>query len=336
MALECLEKIIMRREQVVENGLEAVRITGHDLALQIIPQLGGKISSLTWNGREVLARNPRKPFRLAQYAASFADYDASGFDECFPTIGPCRYPDTRMEVPDHGELWSIPWAEMPCESGLCLQARGVRFPYLFTRRIELPNAGHVRLLYEVTSLADEPFRCLWSAHPLLALHPGMIIHLPQGVSVRVDWSREGRLGQLLDEHPWPITNDSAGQTVDLSRILPESVGLVDKLYTTRMPQGWCALHDPSDGFYVAMLFSPQDIPYVGLSINLGGWPVEGPGYYNLGLEPCNGYPDRLDVAVERGDCVTLPARGSLRWQWNLFIGQSDDLVAELKRLGGLL
>jgi hypothetical protein len=85
-----------------------------------------------------------------------------------------------------------------------------------------------------------------------------------------------------------------------------------------------------------MLFSPVQIPYIGLSINLGGWPLEGPGYYNLGLEPCNGYPDRLDVAARHGECITLPARGTLSWEWHLFIGQTDDLKAELKRLDGHL
>ena len=329
----------MRRERVVEDGLEAVRITGHDLALQVIPQLGCKISSLTWHGREVLARNPRKPFRLAEYGAPYSDYDASGFDECFPTIGPCLYPEpplTGIEAPDHGELWSIPWTEASCENGLCFHVKGIRFPYLFTRWIELPDFGHIRLRYEVTNLVDESFRCMWSAHPLLKLRPGMMIHLPDRVSVRVDWSKQGRLGQLLDMHPWPVTRDSTGYPVDLSKILPESVALVDKLYTERLQEGWCALHDPEDGYYVAMLFSPDDIPYVGLSINLGGWPVDGPGYYNLGLEPCNGYPDRLDIAIERGRSITLPARDSLKWEWNLFVGQTDDLTSELTRLGGLL
>jgi len=329
----------MQREHVIEDGLEAVRISGHDLALQVIPELGAKISSLKWNGREVLARNSRKPFRLAEYAAPFAEYDASGFDECFPTIGPCRYPEPPLmgvEVPDHGELWSIPWTEAPYEGGLCFHVKGIRFPYLFTRWIELPDAGHVRLRYEVTNLAGEPFKCMWSAHPLLALRPGMVIHLPEEVRVRVDWSRHGRLGELLDEHLWPVTKDMTGLPVDLSKILPESVELVDKLYTTRLPEGWCALRDSEDGYYVAMLFSPEEIPYVGLSINLGGWPVEGPGYYNLGLEPCNGYPDRLDIAVERGRCITLPARGSLKWEWHLFVGQSEDLTLELARLDQLL
>jgi hypothetical protein len=328
---------IMQWERTTETWLGAVRLSAYDLALTAIPELGGKISSLQWNGREVLAHNPHKPLRRAEYAAPYADYDASGFDECFPTIGACQHPDAPdVQAPDHGELWAIPWQEGVFQNGLYLFVNGFRFPYSFHRWIEIAGMGHLRLRYEVRSSADRPYRYLWSAHPLLALRPGMGIHLPKGVRVRVDWSRDGRLGNLLDEHPWPVTTDSSGNTVDLSRILPDSAGLVDKLYTTRLQEGWCALHDPTDGYYVAMLFSPEQIPYLGLSINLGGWPVEGPGYYNLGLEPCNGYPDRLDVAIERGDCIVLEPSSSLKWEWHLFIGQTADLRSELTRLDGLL
>ncbi len=322
---------------MTETGLKTIRISRYDLSLKVIPDLGGKVCSLKWNQREVLAHNPHKPLRRAEYAALYSDYDASAFDECFPTLGACPHPDAPDVIaPDHGELWSLAWSEGKSGDGLYLYVNGVRFPYSFHRWIEIAGTGHVRLGYEVQSHADRTYRYLWSAHPLLALRPGMVIHLPGGVRVRVDWSRDGRLGEMLDEHPWPITKDTAGNTVDLSLILPESAGLVDKLYTTRLPEGWCALHDPADGYYVAMLFSPEQIPYIGLSINLGGWPVEGPGYYNLGLEPCNGYPDRLDVAVQRGQCMTLPARGVLAWEWHLFIGQAADLASELKRLQGLL
>jgi hypothetical protein len=322
---------------MIEASLQTIELNRYDVSLKVIPELGGKICSLKWNDREILAQNPYKSLRRAEYAAPYSDYDASGFDECFPTIGACPHPDIpNILAPDHGELWSIPWTEGASGDGLYLYVNGVRFHYSFHRWIEVVGPGHVRLRYEVRSHADRSYRYLWSAHPLLALRPGMVIHLPEGVRVRVDWSRDGRLGDLLDEHPWPITQDCAGNTVDLSKILPESARLVDKLYTNRLQAGWCALHDPEDGFYVAMLFSPEQIPYVGLSINLGGWPVEGPGYYNLGLEPCNGYPDRLDVAAERGECITVPARGMLAWEWNLFVGQTDDVQTELKRLEGLL
>jgi hypothetical protein len=115
----------------------------------------------------------------------------------------------------------------------------------------------------------------------------------------------------------------------LSLILDRDVRLVDKLYTTRLQQGWCAVHDPSSGVYLAFLFSPADVPYVGLSINLGGWPVDPsgrePGYYNLGIEPCSGYPDRLDVAIERGDCPTLPPASRADWEIQFKVGVTEDV-----------
>jgi hypothetical protein len=164
----------------------------------------------------------------------------------------------------------------------------------------------------------------------------MRICLPEGVKVLVDWSKDGRLGELLNEHAWPNTLDRQGTPVDLSLVLSDEARLVDKLYTSRLPQGWCALYEPTSGQYTAFLFSPLEIPYTGLSINMGGWPMdeagEQPGYYNLGLEPCNGYPDRLDIAIERGDCPTLAAGGSAEWNLQLRVGVSrsiDDVRAVL-------
>jgi hypothetical protein len=229
----------------------------------------------------------------------------------------------------------MPWVASRFENGLYMEVDGVHFPYHFERWIEIVHPGHLRLRYLVTNTGDKAFKGLWSAHPLFAPRPGMILHLPE-VRVRVDWSKDGRLGKMLDEHTWPLSSDSSGRRVDLSHILPESAGLVDKLYTTRLSDGWCMLHDPQDGYYVALLFSPERIPYLGLSINLGGWPVDSPSYYNLGLEPCIGYPDRLDVAIQRGDSVTIPAQASLTWEWDLFIGQTFDLTSERNRLDGLL
>ena len=318
-----------------QDGLRALRVSGQDLAATVLPGLGAKISSLRWRDVELLAQNPQKPFKPARYAAVYAEFDASGFDECLPTIGPCLYPEAPwagVEAPDHGEVWSIPWDWETQPEALHLRCRGVRFPYDFHKSLSMPVPGCLRLDYELVNRAEAVFKFLWSAHPLLALQPGMRICLPPGVGVRVDWSKDERLGRPLDQHAWPITHDHNGQAVDLSLILPEHVHLVDKLYTTRLEEGWCVLHDPKTGRYVAFLFSPGEIPFVGLSINLGGWPLNGPGYYNLGLEPCRGYPDRLDRAVTSGDYVTTQPGQRLTWTMDMCVGLTDDLPTEIKRL----
>jgi hypothetical protein len=331
----------MIAEVLLERELPAVMLREHDLEITVIPSLGGKISSIRWGGRELLARNPYKALQPARYAAPYADYDASGFDECLPTIGPCRYPEhpwRGVELPDHGEFWSLPWTCQEESGGLHLKAHGVRIPYVFEKWIRIERPGVVDLHYSLRNETPFDIRYLWSSHPLLAPQPGMRICLPEDVKVRVDWSKDGRLGELLDEHAWPETVDSRGNPVDLSLILPEQARLVDKLYTTRLSQGWCALYEPVGGAYTAFLFSPREIPYVGLSINLGGWPVdetgEKPGYYNLGLEPCNGYPDRLDIAIQKGDCPTLKAGTSHEWDLQLRVGVAKSMDGARATLSG--
>jgi hypothetical protein len=140
------------------------------------------------------------------------------------------------------------------------------------------------------------------------------------------------LGELLAEHDWPLTRDRDGREIDLSQIGDQASGHVDKLYTTKLAEGWCAVHDPADGFYVAMVFPVELVPYVGLSINHGGWPVDRPAYFNLGLEPCTGYPDRLDVAVASGDCLVAEPRERIEWHLDLHVGCTSDFPSELTRL----
>jgi galactose mutarotase-like enzyme len=314
------------------DQLDAIALSQGELKVLVVPELGGKICSIQWQGREVLTRNMLRP---AQYGAPFAEFDASGFDECVPSIGPCDYPVAPWngtDVPDHGEVWSIPWS-FEVESGqLRLRTDGIRFPYTFEKVITFIDESRVSLQYRLLNHAPFPFPFLWSAHPLLAIQPGWRIHLPNGTRVVVDWSRDQRLGQQFSEHDWPETRDRDGRLVDLSFIRDRDVATVEKLYTNRLDEGWCALHDPEDRFYVAMLFDPEEIPYVGLSINFGGWPEDGPGYYNLGLEPCNGFPDRLDLALERGSCPVVPPLGQLTWHLYLHLGRCTSVPAEIERL----
>jgi len=308
------------------GALDGLFLSRMGWEIQVLPGLGGKISSIRSHGSELLANNPRKAMIPARYSAPYAEFDASGFDECFPTIGPCVYPDypwSGIEVPDHGELWSVPWIWQVEGGQLRLESSGIHFPYHFTKTISITDAGAIRFQYHVSNPTPFPFRFLWSAHPLFAPQPGMRIVMPPETRVLVDFSKNDRLGEIWQEHAWPHTQDRIGLPVDLGLILGPETGLVDKLYTTSLSEGWCALYNPRDQRYAAFVFSTQQIPYVGLSINMGGWPFDGPGYYNLGVEPCSGFPDRLDLAIRQGSCPLLAAGASQEWEMRLHAGTAE-------------
>ena len=328
----------MNWEKTTLGDLTSLCLSEGNWVVKLFPELGGKIYSICWQGRELLAANPRKPFRRAQYAAPYAEYDASGFDECFPTIGPCQYPAypwTGVDLPDHGELWSLPWVDQIQDDACRLRVHGVRLPYTFSKSIAFAENGALRFHYCLSNPTQFDLQYLWSAHPLLAPRAGMRILLPQGTRVLVDWSKDSRLGEMGAQHDWPLTLDTAGKPVDLRLILGAEAGTVEKLYTTSLSEGWCALYNPSDGCYTAFTFSTAQVPTVGLSINLGGWPVDEPGYYNLGLEPCSGYPDRLDLGVQQGTCSSLAGYASVEWDIFLHAGKASGeagLAAALSHL----
>ena len=81
-----------------------------------------------------------------------------------------------------------------------------------------------------------------------------------------------------------------------------------------------------------MLFPTERVPYVGLSINLGGWPVDRPAYYNLGSNPA---PAIRIASTWRSPAASAPSRAPgerLEWHVDLHVGRCPDLPAEIERL----
>ncbi len=90
---------------------DIIHLENRLLHVAIEPAHGGKIRSFTSKrtGVDYLFADPRTRFTdLGDYS----DHDISGFDECFPTVWPCNYPDGSchgMPLRDHGYLWQGAW-----------------------------------------------------------------------------------------------------------------------------------------------------------------------------------------------------------------------------------
>ena len=62
-------------------------------------------------------------------------------------------------------------------------------------------------------------------------------------------------------------------------------------------------------------FDPKAVPFVGMWINQGGWPVNSQHkHYCIALEPCNGAPDSLEHAVPMKQANTLDPKQSASWE----------------------
>lgn len=303
-------------------GFRLVQLANDRLVASFLPELGAKMSSLksTSTDREFLLQPPDRPYRAAAYGASFVDYDTSGFDECCPTVSECKYPEGEFagaRMPDHGDLWSTAWQCDIRDGELLFEAQGISLPYIFRKYVRLENDAIV-LRYEIASTGSKEFAFLWSAHPLLAVQSGCRIVLPKDVSrLLVNWSREERLGECGDSCGWPMARTKEGDDVDLAELTAANAHTADKLFTSRLTNGECAVCYPHTDEALVFQFDPLVVPYLGIWICQGGWPYPDHGHFTVALEPCTGRPDSLQEAINMGECDVLPPGQKKMWELRL-------------------
>jgi galactose mutarotase-like enzyme len=291
--------------QTAVSGLPAIALRTDELEVVAVPSLGMKLTNLRRpRGREWLWRNDQIPLaRPRQDAPSFVESaDSGGWDECFPTVGPSPIPGTppgSPSLPDHGELWSAQWTSSAYEhaGGVTLAAStsGRLLPYEFHREVTLdPRDPVMRLHYRLRNTGDSPFPWIWSAHPLFNVQPGTTLELPSVHQVKlgaVHGLSELRGGDIVS---WPdaFGGEAGGFT------FPADGAWAVKLFGDLRGSGRMVLTDPRRRERVEMFVRPEEVPQVGIWINNRGWaPAGRRPYYNLGLEPAIGAPDRLDEAV---------------------------------------
>ncbi|MBA2626472.1 MAG: hypothetical protein H0U85_00510 [Gemmatimonadales bacterium] len=320
--------------QTLVSGFPAIALRSDTIEIVVVPSLGMKLTNLRrLRGREWLWRSDQIPLAAPTAGTSYVETaDSGGWDECFPTVGPCPMPGdpTAPALPDHGELWSSVWESSVYQhaSGVTLtaSATGSRFPYRFHRELTLdPAEPVVRLSYRVQHLGGEPFPWIWSSHPLLNVQPGTTLELPGVRHVRVD-AAHGRPGmEHGDTVEWP---PRASATLEPGRFTfptPDAAWAM-KLFGDIGPSGRAVLTDPREGEQLEFEVDRVEVPQIGVWINCAGWaPAGRTPYYNLALEPCIGAPDRLDQAVYEWQTAQVLQPGEERsWSVSVRLVESGD------------
>lgn len=306
----------------------AISIESSDLAAQFLPGIGAKLCSLVYKplGLELLVQRPEPVYRVAPYDGNYvAQGECSGLDDMFPSIDACfyeHYPWRGTPIPDHGEVWSIPWDLQAEADRLHFAVHGVRFPYRLERQVSFAEPGSLRFDYRLSNLSNFDFDFMWAAHPMFYLEEGARLILPPGVEkVVTTLSYSGELGTYGDVFPWPAFTSPSGQARDLRRVRPKAARDAEKYFVKgRMPEGWCAVTFPRSDLTLALSFPVEQVPYLGVLPNEGGWQ----DLYNIFLEPATAPMDRLDVAHLRREVSTVAARGMVEWYLNITLSRGSE------------
>lgn len=282
------------------RGFRALTLENRYLRAVILPELGGKIWSLIDKtaDRETLWHNPRVPPRPVAYGAAYDDWFCGGWDELFPNDAPAII--NGDAYPDHGELWSLPYdwhADGDShEISLRLNRAGIVTTTQVEKSITLrADEPLLRIRYRIRNTGPTALDCLLKLHPALAISAASRIDLPAR-TVLVDEGFRSRLGSDVERFVWPLARAASGATVDMRAVPPQDAATCDFYYAIELDDGWCALTDSAAASGFGMVFDPAVFSSVWVFGAYGGWR----GLYTTILEPCTGYPYRLEEAIARG------------------------------------
>jgi len=273
-----------------EQGFEVFILANELVELALVPALGAKVISLRnlVTGYEWMWHPPTEIKLFHNRPGDdFATSTLVGWDECLPTIAPCLHQGRHL--PDHGEVWSVPWAidwdawrRGHSKTAVKLQLS----PLDFERTIEL-RGNVIHLRYQLTNRAAVAEKFLWAMHALAPTPPGGSLEL----------TPEAR--QQLGNPPW-----LAGMNFEKSE--PACV----KTYAGPLDEGRAAILNSASGDRLTFRWDTRLNDTVGVWLTRGGWH----GHHHVALEPSNGYPDDLTTAELHGRCGIISANARLEWE----------------------
>jgi galactose mutarotase-like enzyme len=307
-------------EATVYDGQLAFSSVDTDVRVVIVPGVGGKIVSITGaSGREHVWRQPHRQVRPIPDGRDFADGDISGIDDCFPTVDPCVDPgDPVSPTPlrDHGDVWHRSWEVTVSAPALSLRTTGSDLPYTLTKHLTV-DGGRLLVEYELTTDL-RPFVYQWTGHLLLDATAGRRIEISGSPIARTAFTSPGRLrtNGTGETWTWPAAPGTDGSAVDLSVISSRDTAVNEKVWLNSPSDGTCRLQADASGEDVVVEFDPQQLPWLAICTDYGGWPADDPAYW-VAIEPSTSDSDALADSARTGTARTVEPGETHRWWWSL-------------------
>ncbi len=280
------------------KGLNALKIENDKLRVIVVPDLGGKIASLVKKDKnfELFFQHKNEFFSEPVLYDDFAEFDASGFDDCFPSVDSSivNVNGGEIKYPDHGEIWSKSMNYEISDNVLKLECDSEILPYTYEKKISI-DGDSVSIDYRIVNTGTYGFPYIWTMHGLVKCEEDIKIFFPAGTKEIINVQSSEVFGKPGALHTFPDTTLSSGEIYSLDRVESPDAGETKKFYVNSvLSEGKCGVYYPSKDVHYTVYFDKEKVPYLGLWITEGGFR----GDYNLALEPSNGFYDSIDIAAK--------------------------------------
>ncbi|NLI90101.1 MAG: hypothetical protein GX366_06815 [Epulopiscium sp.] len=275
-------------------NMDAITIENDKIRVTTLPEHGFKVASIYHKEKdfEFLFQPSNKEYKKAYHGADFSKYDTSGLDDCVPSIDPCKYLDTDIDLVDHGDVWSIPWDVKHTKGKLEGEVELPSLPLLFSRAITLDEESII-FNYRVKNLSGEDVAYLWTLHGLNCYNENTRLEFPEDLRNYIN---------VQNDEVWNF---------DIRNLKDYPKNHTFKYYfTDEIKEGWALLDYRDKRVKYKVNFDPRDNPYLGIWLTTGGFKEEN----NVAIEPCNGFYDTLERAVDNKKVKYVRANDCDFWQ----------------------
>jgi hypothetical protein len=287
-----------------------IRIESSALAVEILPEVGGKVGQIHDKlcGRSFLVP-PQRPYRTIPADGDWLVHDTSGMDDCFPNVAAGLYPEhpwRGTSLPDLGEwthgVWQIVNAG---PEKIIMERAGETLPYFASKIVRFVNDRVLEFSYEVENRGQLPIRYLWSAHPLISVQDEYDLLFPPGNLTFTTFPRDGRT------YDWPAFDGKCLSREWIRR------GSNLKIFVSGLTEGWCELKLPTHT--LRFVFDLSIVRAVGIWLNNLGFPSgDERAFRCIAVEPCTSPSDLLDD-LDPGSYRRIAAGETARWALQLSI-----------------
>lgn len=280
------------------NPAHAIRLQIGPWEVECLPADGARVSRLVFDGFDLLTSRPK---RFHRPRADFGRYEIRpvyGYDDCWPTVDPCRYPARNWAVPDHGELCWLPWMVTAAADQLVGVVQSQRLPIRFTRQMRFTKT---RLTWyfriENTGARAVPF--LHVMHPLLPLEAVRQIDLPA-------------FNHVWDEHTRKALPLKQPNEID-AFLKRRGHGQVSMLLVQGLAEGWYRLTFNA-GPRLRVVFAKDLFPTLAIWWNHAAYPAEtGCRRTECAFEPVPGLTSNLADSFAQSTCLSVPSHSQREW-----------------------
>lgn len=299
-------------------NMDAIIMKNKYLEIRLLPKLGFKMASFKYipKDKELLFQPTKGLYDIPFYGAAFEEYDTSGLDEMIPTIDKCDYRGNTL--PDHGEVWSVPWNVEIVGKSLKGNIKLKTLPLIFYKSLCFHDENTIKVEYKVENLEDQEIEFLWALHGLNVFDDKTEIIVPKEAKNIINVHENDLLGEVGRKNSFPIAKDVEGNFIDLTLLKNYKDNRCYKYYfLDQLEEGNVGLYYKEENILYTLKYNSKKIPYLGIWITKGGFK----GEYNCAIEPSTGYYDSLELAIKNDKVTKL--KPYEQFCWSIYMGVEE-------------